>query len=166
MCILYNNFLRFSFDIPYMASEVVLLFFTSYSLRKTFQMKRLYHTSLFVFIQCWKTLFQSHMILDLYISLYFKFKIYGIFYLWSTSGLKLTISFISRRIKTTITWNFKHIANYCRFILVSKEDRQRIYNSKIRSIRLPKSLEKDTKKYVFCTVIIFQALNVENMTCY
>ena len=99
------------------------------------------------------------MILDLYISLYFKFKIYGIFYLWSTSGLKLTISFISRRIKTTITWNFKHIANYCRFILVSKEDRQRIYNSKIRSIRLPKSLEKDTKKYVFCTVIIFQALN-------
>ena len=93
------------------------------------------------------------------------FQIKNLWYLllWSTSGLKLTISFISRLIKITIKWIFKHIANYCSFILVSKEDRQRIYNSKIGFIRLPKSLEEDTKRFSFRPVIILQSLKKYDM---
>ena len=99
------------------------------------------------------------MILDLYIPLYFKFKIYGIFYCGVHQVWNWPSHLYRGWLRQPLNEFLKPIANYCRFILVSKEDRQRIYKSKIRSIRLPKSLEKDTKKYVFCTVIIFQALN-------
>ena len=139
MCILHNNFLRLSFEIPYMVSDVVLAFFTSYSLRKTFKNQ----------LQNMKRLIRIHTLLKKALPISYDtrfvysiiFQIQNLWYLllWSTSGLKLTISFISRLIKTTIKWIFKHIANYCHFILVSKEDRQRIYNSKIGSIKLLKS---------------------------
>ena len=126
MCILHNHFLRLSFDIPYMVTDVVLTFFTSYMLRKHFKnqwQNRTNHT--YSYIIEIKVLPVSHNTRFVYFIIS---KIQNRWYLllWSTSGLKLTISFILRLIKTTIKWIFKHIANYCRFILVSIDDRQRI----------------------------------------
>ena len=149
--------MRLSFDIPYMVTDVVITFFTSYMLRKHFKnqwQNRTNHT--YSYIIEIKVLPVSHNTRFVYFIIS---KIQNRWYLllWSTSGLKLTISFILRLIKTTIKWIFKHIANYCRFILVSKEDRQRIYNSKIGSIKLLKLLEEGTKSLVL-VLLLFSSI--------
>ena len=133
MCILYNNFLRLSFDIPYMASDVVEAFFTSYSLRKIFQKplaKLLKNETIYSYIVKIKVIPISY---DSRFVYFIIFKIQNLWYFYC--GVHQVWNWPSHLyrgwLRQPLNEFLKHIANCCRFILVSKEDRQRIYHLRL-----------------------------------